>query len=209
MINKSLFEEIRNSKSKVLVVTKYWDSKITDKIVKKLTHKYGDIIYWFWENRIEDLILKNINRENMHFIWNIQSKKIEKIVTFCWTIHSLEKLKHAKLIDEHSKKFQVKTKVFLQINLDPTKPSGLTEIELSTLIKDMENLENVEILWISWIWAWIFTQKEKQEEFDFLKRLRDTYLPWKLISAWTSRDYKFALKNEIEVLRIGRKILED
>ena len=58
------------------------------------------------------------------------------------------------------------------------------------------------------MWAWTFTKPEKQQEFDLLKKLRDKYLPWKLISAWTSRDYKIALENNIEVIRIGSKILE-
>jgi hypothetical protein len=36
MINKALFKEIRKSKSKILVVTKYWDTKTTDKIIEEI-----------------------------------------------------------------------------------------------------------------------------------------------------------------------------
>lgn len=209
MINNKLFEKIKNSKSKILVVTKYWDIKKTDKIIDQINKNYPETVFGFWENRIKDLIVKNIDRKDMHFIWNLQSKKIEEIITFCSTIHSLSTLKHAKLINKYSKELAVKTKVFLQINLDPLKSVWLTKAELSDLIENLENLKNIKILWLSGMWAWIFTVEEKQKEFDLLKNLRDKHLPWKMISAWTSRDYEFALKNEIEVVRIWKKILED
>ncbi len=217
MINHILFKEIKNSNSKILVVTKYWDKKIASQIISEINKDYSDIVFWIWENKIESIIKKDISRENMHFIWNIQSKKLQKIITSCSTIHSLQNLKHAEIIDKYSKKIWVITKVFLQINLDSKKHSWLNEIELEILIKDIEKLKNmpwknsywgIEILWISGMWAWIFTHTEKQKEFKLLKNLRDKYLPWKLISAWTSRDYKIALKNHIEVVRIGSKILE-
>ena len=208
MINTSLFDEIQKSNSKILIVTKYWDNKTTNKIIKEIYKNYTDIIFWIWENRIESIIQKDIDRKDMHFIWNIQSKKIEKIVTFCSIIHSLQSLKHAKLINKYSKKLQITTKVFLQIKLDLQKPIWLTEIELQKLIKEIKNLDNIKILWLSGMWVWVFTKEEKQEEFNLLKSLRDKYLPWKLISAWTSRDYKIALENDIEIVRIGSKILK-
>ncbi len=208
MINSSLFDEIQKSNSKILVVTKYWDNKTTNNIIQEIYKNYKDIIFWIWENRIESIILKWIERKNMHFIWNIQSKKIEKIVSFCSTIHSLQSLKHAKLINKYSEKLQITTKVFLQIKLDQTKPTWLTETEFRELIEEIKILNNIKILWLSGMWAWIFTKEEKQKEFNLLKNLRDKYLSWKLISAWTSRDYKIALENNIEVVRIGSKILE-
>jgi uncharacterized pyridoxal phosphate-containing UPF0001 family protein len=58
------------------------------------------------------------------------------------------------------------------------------------------------------MWAWEFTTKEKESEFELLINLRDKYLPWKLISAWTSRDYEIALKYWIEVIRIWNKIID-
>jgi uncharacterized pyridoxal phosphate-containing UPF0001 family protein len=144
----------------------------------------------------------------MHFIWQIQSNKLEKIITYCSTIHSLENLKHATLIDKISKEKNIKTKVFLQIKLDNEKDSWIEIKDFPIILEQIKKLENIEILWISWMWAWVFTTLEKEKEFITLINLRNKYLPWKLISAWTSRDYEIALKYEIEVVRIGSKIID-
>jgi uncharacterized pyridoxal phosphate-containing UPF0001 family protein len=143
----------------------------------------------------------------MNFIWQIQSKKLEKIVSFCSTIHSLDNLKYALLINKLSKEKDIKTKVFLQIKLDNEKISWIEINVFPDILKEVQKLENIEILWISGMWAWVFTTKEKESEFELLINLRNQYLPWKLISAWTSRDYKIALKYWIEVIRIWNKII--
>jgi hypothetical protein len=143
----------------------------------------------------------------MNFIWQIQSKKLEKIVSFCSTIHSLDNIKYALLIDKLSKEKNIKTKVFLQVKLDKSKDSWIEINEFTTILKEVQKLGNIEILWISGMWTWEFTIKEKENEFELLINLRDKYLPWKLISAWTSRDYEIALKYWIEVIRIWNKII--
>ena len=208
MINISLFEEFKRSKSKILAVTKYWDTFETNKIIQEIKKTYPEILFWIWENRIEKIIEKWISRENMNFIWQIQSKKIEKIISFCSTIHSLDNIKYALLIDKLSKEKNIKTKVFLQVKLDKSKDSWIEINDFSNILKEIQKLESIEILWISGMWAWEFTTKEKESEFELLINLRDKYLPWKLISAWTSRDYEIALKYWIEVIRIWNKIID-
>ncbi len=208
MINISLFEEFKRSKSKILAVTKYWDKNETNKIIQEIENIYPEILFWIWENRIEKIIEKWINRKNMHFIWQIQSNKLEKIVSFCSTIHSLENIDHALLIDKLSKEKNIKTKVFLQVKLDNEKNSWIEIDAFPNILEQIKKLENIEIIWISGMWAWDFTVKEKESEFELLINLRDKYLPWKLISAWTSRDYKIALKYWIDVIRIWNKIID-
>ncbi len=207
MINISLFEEFKKSKFKILAVTKYWSTFETNKIIQEIENTYPEILFWIWENRIDKIIEKWISRENMNFIWQIQSKKLEKIVSFCSTIHSLDNLKHALLIDKISKEKNIKTKIFLQIKLDNEKSSWIEIDAFPNILKEVKKLENIEIIWISGMWAWEFTTKEKESEFELLINLRDKYLPWKLISAWTSRDYEIALKYWIEVIRIWSRIV--
>lgn len=208
MINHSLLKEFKYSKSKVLVVTKYWNKEETNEIINEIENNYKEFLFWVWENRIEKIMEKWIKREKLHFIWKIQSKKIEQIIMYCSTIHSLENFKHAEIINTSSKKLNLKTKVFLQINIDKSKDSWIEIKNFPNILEQIQTLENIEILWISWMWVWEFTIEEKEKEFELLKNLRDKYLPWKLISAWTSRDYQIALKYGIEVIRIGSKIID-
>jgi uncharacterized pyridoxal phosphate-containing UPF0001 family protein len=49
--------------------------------------------------------------------------------------------------------------------------------------------------------------EEKEEEFRLLKRLRSKYIPNGLISAGTSRDYKIAIKEEIDIIRVGKSLV--
>ncbi|MFA5917506.1 MAG: hypothetical protein WC850_04735 [Candidatus Gracilibacteria bacterium] len=207
MINISLFEEFKRSKSKILAVTKYWDTFETNKIIQEIENTYPEILFGIGENRIEKIIEKGISRENMNFIGQIQSKKLEKIVSFCSTIHSLDNIKYALLIDKLSKEKNIKTKVFLQVKLDKSKDSGIEINEFTTILKEVQKLGNIEILGISGMGTGEFTIKEKENEFELLINLRDKYLPGKLISAGTSRDYEIALKYGIEVIRIGNKII--
>lgn len=207
MINITLLDEIELSKSKLLAVTKYWNKNETINIISEIKKHKPNLLFWIWENRIEKIIEKDLPRESTHFIWNIQSKKIDQIIEYCSTIHSLWNLKHAQIIDTLSKEKWIITKVFLQVKLDNEKDSWINTIDFPLILEQIKKLENIKIIWISGMWAWEFSLEEKEKEFDTLVNLRDKYLPWKLISAWTSRDYKIALKYGIEVVRIWSKII--
>ena len=207
MLNSSLFNDIRKSKSQILAVTKYWSKKETLEIIFEIKKHYPDLVFWIWENRIEKIIEKWLPRELTHFIWNIQSKKIDQIIEHSTTIHSLWNIKHAQIIDSTSKNKQVITKVFLQIKLDNEKDSWIKITDFPLVLEQIKKLENIEIIWISGMWTWNFTTLEKEKEFETLIYLGDKYLPWKLISAWTSRDYEIALRYWIEIVRIWSKII--
>lgn len=133
---------------------------------------------------------------------------MNKIIPYCSTIHSLDNLEHAQLIAKLSKGLNLITNVFLQIKLDNEKDSWIEIVDFWTILEQVQKLENIKIIWISGMWAWDFTLDEKENEFKTLVNLRDKYLPWKLISAWTSRDYEIALKYKSDVIRIGSMIVQ-
>ncbi|NDK08787.1 hypothetical protein EOM39_06125 [Candidatus Gracilibacteria bacterium] len=207
MINITLLDEIVSSKSKLLAVTKYWNKNETINIISEIKKHNPNLLFGIGENRIEKIIEKDLPRESTHFIGNIQSKKIDQIIEYCSTIHSLGNLKHAQIIDTLSKEKGIITKVFLQVKLDNEKDSGINTIDFPLILEQIKKLENIKIIGISGMGAGEFSLEEKEKEFDTLVNLRDKYLPGKLISAGTSRDYKIALKYGIEVVRIGSKII--
>ena len=207
-INKELFTEFKNSKtSKLLAVTKYWNLEETNEFISLLEDEQKNILAWFWENRIEKLFEKKLSRENTHFIGNIQSKEIKHIVTFCDTVHSIDNLKHIKKLEEICEKADTWIKFFLQINIDETKSSGIKAEEIPKFLELIDKCDNISLVWFSAIWKWEFTEEEKREEFKLLKKLRAKYLPHWLISAGTSRDYKIALEEEIDIIRVGENLV--
>jgi len=201
MLNHSVFQNIQNAQKHILVVTKYWDSKTTKDILDHVESKYAEIFSGLWENRIEQIINKNLPREKLHFIGNIQSKKIPEIVKYCSVIHSLSSLKHAQKIES----LWIPTQAFIQINLDPEKDIGIPESELWNFLKVCKEYKNLEIIGISGMGSGDFTEATKRKEFQKLIELRDTYIPHWLISAGTSRDYEIALEEWVDIVRVGQK----
>ena len=201
MLNTEVFKNIKASQKQILIVTKYWDSEKTSDILKEWENNYSDIFYGLWENRIEQIQEKNIAREKIHFIGNIQSKKIPDIVKSCSTIHSLSSLKHAAIIERQ----WLDIVCFVQIQLDTEKENGISGDELWSFIETCKDNKYLKIIWISGMWSNDISDKWKREEFQKLIKLRDTHLPEWLISAGISIDYEIALEEWIDIVRVGQK----
>ena len=210
IINTNLLEAFENSESKLLAVTKYWDLEETQEIIQQIWDVGDEILIWIGENRVKVLQEKELERGWVHFIWNIQTKEIKHITKYCWTIHSLSNNKHIRKIDEICSKQWNWVKVFLQINLDPSKDSGIQVGEIPKYMEAIDETENISLIWFSAIWKWECSEDKRREEFILLKELRAKYLPNGLISAGTSRDYEIALEEEIDIIRVGKAlVLED
>lgn len=204
-INTSLLQKFWWTSSQIIAVTKYFDANITEQYIEKF-QSYRECVVWFWENRITQIIEKKLPRNDVHFIWNIQSKDIKNIIAYCWYIHSVWNKKHLLKIIEHSKIQKKKVKIFLQVQLDQEKNIWFCETEIAAVLS--ENLENeyIEIIGISGMWRAEFTRTQKIDEFQYLRDIRTRCMPeWK-ISAGTSRDYDIASEMNIEIIRIWKKL---
>jgi len=205
-INKDLLEQFRKTDSKILAVTKYFDKDKSEEILHELQDNYDDIFFGIWENRLNSLREKLLPREQTHFIWNLQTKEIKHIIDFCSTIHSLDSLKKARKINDICENKNTWIKVFIQINLDKNKPGGISGEDLWNFLRELDKLENIWVLWISWMGKRKFTHEEKEKEFDYLISLRNKYIQNWLISDWTSVDCEIALDKWIDIIRVGNKL---
>ncbi len=223
-INFSIFKKVETANAQILVVTKYFDAHTTNKIFDQIRNQKSFLA--LGENRIEKIREKNIPRNFVHFIGKIQSRKIKEIVKYCIVIHSLENLKHAELLNEQiilsprcggrypkrseGQRGTEHKHVFLQINIsrEPQK-SGILPEELPAFLNKIKKLNHLKILGLSAIGSGEFTPEEKRKELRELKNLRDQHLPGKKISAGTSRDYKMALKEGIEIVRVGHALFNE
>jgi len=202
MLDTEVFEKIKISKSKILIVTKYWDKQKTQSILSQAQKIYPEIIYGLWENRIESVQEKSIPREITHFIGNIQSQKIRAIVESCITIHSLSSLKHARKIEN----IWLPISAFIQIQLDKQKNIWIQQDNLWNFIQECKDFKNLKIIGISGMWSADVSEWEKRAEFQKLISLRNKYIPTWIISAGTSRDYEIALEEWIDIVRVGSAI---
>lgn len=207
-LNKSLLEEFRKSDSKILAVTKYLDKDSTLEVIEQLETEYPDILEWIWENRIDVLKEKNLDREKVHFIWNIQSKEIKDIIKYASVVHSLDDIKHIRKFEDICGKSWNWIQIFLQINVDETKPGWINVKQIPEYLEIIWEMENVSLIWFSAIWKSEFTRQEKEAEFDLLISLRNKYLQNWFVSAGTSLDYEIALEKWVDIVRVGSKLYE-
>lgn len=205
-LNTDLLEKIRNSDSRLVAVTKYVDVDDTLEALDILESEYLDILEGIWENRVESLIEKNIDREKVHFIWNIQSKQIKDIIKYASVVHSLDDIKHIRKFEDICAKSGNWIQIFLQINVDKSKPGGITVEKIPEYLELIWDMENVSLVWFSAIWKSEFTRQEKEAEFDLLISLRNKYLPNWFVSAGTSVDYEIALEKWVDIVRIGSEL---
>lgn len=202
-INTQILEKIKESDSRILVVTKYLNKEDTLETISFMEENYIEILEWFWENRIEWLYEKELDREITHFIWNIQTKQIKDIVKLASIIHSVDDVKQILKMEEICSKADLWVQIFLQINVDETKPGGIKQEKIPEFLKLIWEMENVSLIWFSAIWKSEFTREEKEAEFDLLLSLRNKYLQNWFVSAGTSLDYEIALEKGIDIVRIG------
>ena len=204
-INTLLIKEFQWTSSQIIAVTKYFDADLTKQYIQKF-QSYRESVVWFWENRIAQIIEKKLPRDDVHFIWNIQSKDIKKIIEYCSYIHSVWNKKHLLKIVEHTKNQKKKVKIFLQVQLDQEKDIWFCESEIAEVLSEKLENEYTEIIGISGMWMAEFTRAQKVDEFQYLRDIRTRCMPeWK-ISAGTSRDYDIASEMNIEIIRIWKKL---
>ena len=206
-INQNILSKVKKAQGIILPVTKYFDPETTQTIWNQL--KDEECVLALGENRIHEIIDKNLPREVVHFIGNIQSRKIPDIVKHCSVIHSLCDLNHAMTINKEIQKQKPSEKysVFLQVNIsnEPQK-SGIMIKDFPSFLKEIQKLEYLKILGISAIGSGEFDEEIKRKEFQKLNEIRDDFLPSGEISAGTSRDYEMALEEGIDIVRVGQAL---
>jgi uncharacterized pyridoxal phosphate-containing UPF0001 family protein len=189
------------------VVTKYFNAEKTEKI-REESMNYP-VIWALGENRVDALIQKKIPRARVHFIGNIQSRKISEIVHSTSVVHSLQTVEQAEKFASILQREEGDMGFFIQINIsrEPQK-SGILPTDLPYFLQKIQKL-NLNILGISAMGAGNFEENQKRKEFRELIALRNEFLPGKLVSAGTSRDYEIALEEGIEVVRVGQALFEN
>lgn len=162
----------------------------------------------FGENRIEDLEEKSLALDklniNWHFIGNLQSKKIPKLLAIknLTHIHSVDRDKLIKILGEQ----KCSAEIFLQMNISgEAEKSGYKN--LSELNHAFE-LANTLGLKVKGLMGMAGIRVEDQQEsadrqFNALQQARDEIDPKLELSIGMSNDYSIALKNDAKYLRIG------
>ena len=161
----------------------------------------------FGENRDSEAVSKAAAvKGTWHFQGQIQSNKLKSICSWSQVIHSLDDLRHFKMIEKYATH---PLQIFLQVNLDGAKNRGGAEIqELFALAQAIEanSLHN-----LAGLMAVSPLRGNPNMAFSRLRQMHSNFLKdfpeATALSAGMSGDFEEAISHGATHLRIGSQIL--
>ncbi len=204
--------EISNNLEKkdisLIIVTKSQSKENISKVINAGFKSLG-------ENYVEEAIdkIKFFDNKSLewHFIGNIQSNKIKKISdNFDW-VQTVSSLKHAKLLNQACEKKSKKINVCIQINIDnETSKSGILIEDLDHFVDNILVYDKLVLRGLMAIPSKTNVLKENINSYKILKseydRLKNKYKYIDTLSIGMSNDYKIAIDNGSNMIRIGALI---
>ncbi|VVB67966.1 Uncharacterised protein [Candidatus Norongarragalina meridionalis] len=158
------------------------------------------------ENRVQEAKEKGVSSirgVEKHFIGKLQSNKLKKIVELFDVIESVDSLRLAEKISAEAKKQKKVMRVFLQVNVSgEPKKGGVKPNEAAALLRKMRALPFLSVEGL----MCIASRESPRVEFRVLKRLFDEDGGLLFLSMGMTDDYKIALEEGANVVRIGRAI---
>ena len=170
----------------------------------------------FGENKVQELLDKydKLPKDiKWHMIGHLQTNKIKKVIPIISLIHSVDSLKLLKKINNEAIKINKVISCLLQINIsNENNKYGFTidqirEIFNNEVLKDFKFIRIMGLMGMA-----SFTENENQIRIEFknLKKIFDElkikYPELKIISMGMSGDYKIAIEEGSNMIRIGSKI---
>ena len=138
-----------------------------------------------------------------HFIGPIQSNKTKQIAqNFDW-VHSVDRLKIAKRLNDQRPKVLGKLNVLLQINIDnESTKSGILEEEIDEIITNFENFQNISLRGF----MCIPSPDNAEQSFQKMAKIMQKHPEFDTLSMGMSNDLDLAIENGATFVRIGTDI---
>tara|TARA_Y100000766_G_scaffold263221_1_gene255059 strand:- start:21 stop:659 length:639 start_codon:yes stop_codon:yes gene_type:complete len=166
----------------------------------------------FGENFLQELIEKRCELPDdirWHFLGNIQSNKLSKIVESSYIIHSISRHKIYELLI--NKRANISTKILLQLKLgsEETK-SGFSENEIINIVKNHSKRSNLRIKGIMVISENYIENTTRKQQFSQAKKLFEKIKKInneiEILSMGMSDDYQVAVSCNSNMVRLGTVI---
>ena len=198
---KSIKDEI-DKKVKIVVVSKTRSEKEILDIYKEGHKNFG-------ENKVQEILEKyeKLPKDiRWHFIGHLQSNKVKYLIPFISLIHSVDSLK---LLKEINKKAKAKNKVIdclIQVKIaNEDSKYGFNINEVSDVLNYALELENVSIKGLMGMATNTNNNNLIDKEFKLLNTEFKKYKSkdFDVLSMGMSNDYKLAISNESNMIRLG------
>ena len=202
----SIKDEI-NKKVKIVVVSKTRSKKEILGIYNKDHRDFG-------ENKVQEILEKyeKLPKDiRWHFIGHLQTNKVKYIIPFISLIHSVDSLK---LLKEINKRAKAKNKIInclIQVKIaNEESKYGFKINEISDVMNYASKLEHILIKGLMGMATNTDNNNLVYKEFKLLNTEFKKYKSkiFNVLSMGMSNDYKLAINNESNMLRLGSIIFE-
>ena len=169
------------------------------------------------ENRPEGLELKQKELSDhqviWHFIGNLQTRKVKKVINNIDYLHALDRLSLAEEIEKRANKV---VSCFVQVNVtgEETK-SGISPNQLDDFIKDLSQYSKIKIVGLMTMAPLDANETVIRSAFAQLRELQESIkrkalpdAPCTELSMGMSKDYTIAVEEGATFVRIGTSFFE-
>ena len=168
----------------------------------------------FGENKIQEMTSKfnDLPKDiNWHMIGHIQTNKVKYLAPYVSLVHSLDSLKLAKEINKQAIKNNRVIDCLIQFRISNEESKfGLNENEVMDIINLEKNFKGIRITGLMGMASFVNDQNIIDKEFKKLKllfeKIKCSNKKFKIISMGMTLDYRLAIKNGSNMIRIGSKI---
>ena len=208
-------ENLKNLKSKLPnEVTLIAVSKT--KPVSDLMQAYNAGHKDFGENKVQEMESKwqEMPKDiQWHMIGHLQRNKVKYIAPFVSLIHAVDSLRLLKEINKQAKRNERVIDCLLQIKIaEEDSKFGMDIADATALLnsEEFQNFKNVKIVGLMGMATFTDDEKQISQEFQRLKKVFDQFKieksELKILSMGMSGDYKIAIENGSNMVRIGSAI---
>jgi hypothetical protein len=168
----------------------------------------------FGETRVQEALAKSAELEvslDWHLIGPLQSNKVKPASRLFSTIHSVDRLKIARLLDKDAGRLGRPIAGFIEVNLgaEPSKHGFLLD-GIAEEVRPLADFESLRIVGLMAVPPWEDDPEQARAWFRRLRELRDELrarpewdgrLPW--LSMGMSHDFEIAVEEGATHVRVG------
>lgn len=209
---KAMIEEYAVGQVELIAVTKYQTVDLINQMIELGVEDIG-------ESRAQDLLVKLpdiLPRRRIHFIGHLQRNKVKDIIEHVSLIHSVDSLRLAKEIDRQAARVDRVVDILIQVNIAHEEAKwGFDETELPEVFEAVSKMSHVRVMGLMMMAPHVEDPEDVRVYFRKMKELFDYYanlnynnVYMKYLSMGMTNDYKIALEEGSNMIRIGTALFQ-
>lgn len=207
-IKKEIEKSARKYRKNDVVIVGISKTFSFDQIIEAVESGLTDI----GENRIQEAETKfpSLSNVRKHLVGHLQSNKVSKAIEIFDMIQSVDSIKLARKISEHSLELRKRMPVLIQVRTDENKQFGIPPNEVEGFLGEISILKGIRVQGLMTIGPYFENPEDSRPIFKRMKSLCDSInesnVEMRYLSMGMSDDFRIAIEEGANMVRIGRGI---